>query len=86
MVRKKVFVLPDTNILVTNAVIIDTLIKRGFCVVVPVTVLSELDKYKYHKELGYNVREASRLIEQADKRNDGSINLTNKKKAVRVLT
>jgi len=42
----------------------------------------KLDKYKHHKEKGYNVRKVSRLIEAADKRNDGSIELTNKYKEV----
>ena len=82
METQRFHVLPDTNILMNNARTIETLIKKGFCLVVPVTVLAELDKYKYSKEFSYNVREAARMIELADKRNDGSVILTNKHKEI----
>jgi len=58
-----IYVLPDTNVLIKDAQIVEKLIDKGFYVVIPVTVIDELDNLKLRDELGYNVRKVGRVIE-----------------------
>lgn len=56
----EVFVFPDTNILLDNPSIVNVIINRGCMVVIPLTVLGELDKLKSRNKLSYSSREALR--------------------------
>lgn len=55
-------VLIDTNLYLDDHNIIDKLSMQYSKVLIPVTVLKELDKKKYHKDLAYSARSAIRAI------------------------
>jgi predicted ribonuclease YlaK len=57
------YILPDTNIIINEPSTIKKLVEKNIYVVIPVTVLNELDNFKIKKELGFRVREAGRIIE-----------------------
>lgn len=66
LVRKdtpNVYIFPDTNILIDNPSVIDLIIDKGYIVVIPLTVLGELDKLKNRDKLSYSAREALRKLE-----------------------
>ncbi|MEW6623952.1 MAG: PIN domain-containing protein [Bacillota bacterium] len=70
-------VLPDTNILLNDPRIVLSLIAKKYSVIISMTVLDELDKFKNKAaDIGYKAREAFRVIDR--ERNNPLIILTAK--------
>ena len=71
--NKKYVILPDTNVLIDAPDAIDELRKDGNLLVIPVTVLLELDKLKSAPGIGHEVREVVRRIEEALRNSDNNL-------------
>lgn len=61
--KQKIFVL-DTNIFLLNPDAINTFDQKGNTIVVPLTVLQELDGLKKNQRTGYEARSAARSLEK----------------------
>jgi len=70
---KKDVIVADTNILVHNPSSIITLRKNGKVLVIPWGVILELNGLKERPDIGYDAREAIRIIEEIRKDNDDSL-------------
>lgn len=70
---KKYIILPDTNVLIDAPDSIDELRKGGNLLVIPVTVLLELDKLKNAPGIGREVRDVVRRIEEALRNSDDNL-------------
>ena len=79
------YVLPDTNILINDPGAVKKLVTRDIYVVIPVTVLNELDSFKLRKDLGFKVRETGRVIEEILNQKNKHLILTNDFKVVHGL-
>lgn len=66
-------VLIDTNLYLDDANIINKLSKRYDKILIPITVLKELDQKKYHKDLSYSARNAIQAILDFEKTNKNQI-------------
>jgi predicted RNA-binding protein/rRNA-processing protein FCF1 len=80
------YVLPDTNILINSPQVIKDLVSKKLYVVIPVTVINELDNLKIRKDLSYKAREIGRIIEELVNQRSKYLLLTNDHKEVHGLT
>ncbi len=62
--EKANLIVPDTNVLINDPYCLDRFINGGNKIVIPLTVLTELDKLKKDPRLGLDVREVIRQIEK----------------------
>jgi rRNA-processing protein FCF1 len=67
------YAIPDTNVLLNNPDTIKILTAKGHKVVIPITVLDELDKLKSRSDIGFKAREAIRRITRETEKKDGSL-------------
>lgn len=68
-------ILIDTNLLLDDPTIIFKLSKKYDEVVIPITVLKELDKHKTNPDLSYSARQAIGAIEEFKTKYPGKLNL-----------
>ena len=66
-------ILVDTNILIDDANILYKLSKQYKKILIPLTVLKELDKHKYNRDLSYSARNALKSILDFKKENPGRL-------------
>lgn len=76
------YVLPDTNILIYSPDIVKRLVNQKYYVVIPVTVIDELDNFKLRKDLSHKAREIGRVIESILNQKSQYLILTNDHKDV----
>lgn len=79
------YILPDTNILINSPQVVKELVSKNLYVVIPVTVINELDNLKIRKDLGYKARKIGRIIEELVNQRSKYLLLTNNHKEVHGL-
>lgn len=74
-VKKANAIILDTNTLIYNPQCIRILIKDGNTVIIPSQVMIELDNLKNRSDVGYDAREAARVIEDYRSKNNMAVQI-----------